>query len=364
MSGPKTTVWPLEPHTRAKHLILQRYLQAWLPIISSNRSRVVFIDGFAGPGVYEEGEAGSPVIAMRALIDHAHQGAISSAVHFVFIEADGRRAARLQEVVGDLVPALPKGATANVLQGAYADLLAHALDEIEANGKQLAPSLVFIDPFGVSGLPMALVRRILATPSCEVLINVMTGFIHRFVGSSEFEPHLDAIYGTDTWRAARALTGPARLEHLRRLYLEELTRPGATGSARYVRLFSMLKGANQPIYDLVFATNHARGIDRMNDAMWKVDAAGGERFSDATDPGQSTLLDAGASHDAGLIDMLRSTLAGRILTWDEVEEHIRHTPFRALRRPLLRAAKEPASGIRIESRTRGITPDARIHFAD
>ena len=24
MSGPKTTVWPLEPHTRAKHLILGR----------------------------------------------------------------------------------------------------------------------------------------------------------------------------------------------------------------------------------------------------------------------------------------------------------------------------------------------------
>jgi len=27
-------VWPLEPHTRAKHEILRRYLQAWTPILS------------------------------------------------------------------------------------------------------------------------------------------------------------------------------------------------------------------------------------------------------------------------------------------------------------------------------------------
>lgn len=362
MSGPKATVWPIEAHTQAKHRILQRYLQAWLPIISSNRGRVVFIDGFAGPGVYEGGEPGSPVIAMRALIDHAHQNAIGSEVHFMFFEADRRRADRLRAVVDELGPQLPKGSTATVLQGAYAELLAGALDEIEGNGKQLAPSLVFIDPFGVSGLPMSLVRRVLATPSCEVLINVMTGYIHRFVGSSEFEPKLDAIYGTPVWREARALSGPARLGYLRRLYLQELTRTDVAGSARYVRLFSMLNRANQPIYDLVFATNHRRGIDRMKDALWKVDATAGGRFSDGTDPDQATLLDAGDSHDAGLVAMLRSTLGGQTFHWRDVEEHIRRSPFRPLKRPLLRAGKVGGSGIRFATPARSIEADTQISF--
>jgi three-Cys-motif partner protein len=355
-------VWPIEPHTRAKHLILQRYLHAWLPIISRSRGRVVFIDGFAGPGVYEGGEEGSPVIALRALIDHAHRHLIASNVHFLFFEDDAKRAARLQEVVAPIAQALPDGSTATVMQGAYAQLLTAALDEIEGNGKQLAPSLVFIDPFGVSGLPMALVRRVLATPSCEVLINVMTGFMHRFVGAPEFEKHLDDIFGVPQWREARALEGAARVSFLRRLYLAELTRSDVAGRARYARLFSMFNKANQPIYDLVFATNHQLGVDRMKDALWRVDARGGERFSDATDPGQATLLDDSAGVEDRLVARLRATFAGRTVYWGEVEEAIRQSPFRIRRNPLKKAAADPASGVRMDSPGRGIGPLTRFTF--
>lgn len=362
MTGPKTTVWPIEAHTRAKHLILQRYMHAWLPIISRSRGRVVFIDGFAGPGIYEGGEEGSPVIALRALIDHAHRHLIASNVHFLFFEDDAKRAARLRDVVRPYAEALPPGCTATVMQGAYADLLNAALDEIEANGKQLAPSLVFIDPFGVSGLPMGLVRRVLATPSCEVLINVMTGYMHRFIAAPEFEKPLDSIFGVRDWRAARDLAGRDRVEFLRRLYLAELTRADVAGRARYARLFSMLNRSNQPIYDLVFATNHKTGIDKMKDALWRVDATGGERFSDATDPGQATLLDEGATHDEGVVAMLRGAFSGRTVFWSEIEERIRQSPFRILKGPLKKAAATAGSGVQMHSPTRAIGPLTQFSF--
>ena len=64
-------IWPIEPHTKAKHGILRRYLQAWFPIIAfSGSPRLVYVDGFAGPGEYDGGEEGSPAIAMRTLIEH------------------------------------------------------------------------------------------------------------------------------------------------------------------------------------------------------------------------------------------------------------------------------------------------------
>jgi three-Cys-motif partner protein len=54
----------LEPHTRAKHEILKRYLQAWMVILSQGRfPEILYIDGFAGPGQYEGGEAGSTTSA-------------------------------------------------------------------------------------------------------------------------------------------------------------------------------------------------------------------------------------------------------------------------------------------------------------
>lgn len=363
MAAPKKTLWEIEAHTKAKHLILQRYMQAWLPIISRRNGRVVFIDGFAGPGVYAGGEDGSPIIAMRALIDHAHKQAIQSEVHFVFFEADKKRSEHLSAIIDPICKDLPKGCSVSVSHGEYAKLLSDALDELEANGKQLAPSLVFVDPFGVSGLPMDLVRRVLATPSCEVLVNFMTGYAHRFISAPEFEKHLDEIFGTSDWRNGRALTGHARIDFLRKLYISELQRQDVTGGARYARAFSMLNAAGQPIYDLVFATNHPVGIDRMKDALWKVDANAGERFSDATDPDQPTLLDQGAGHDDGLIAMLRETFRGTTVSWSVVEERIRQSPYRILKMPLLRAAKDPDSGISISPRGRGIKEDALLSFS-
>jgi three-Cys-motif partner protein len=61
MAAPKQTIWKLEPHTRAKHEILKRYLQAWMIILSQGRfPEILYIDGFAGPGEYEGGKPDLP----------------------------------------------------------------------------------------------------------------------------------------------------------------------------------------------------------------------------------------------------------------------------------------------------------------
>ena len=70
MATPRTLLWPLEPHSKAKHLVLRNYLDAWLPILGSRSGRILFVDGFAGPGQYESGEEGSPVVALRAFAEH------------------------------------------------------------------------------------------------------------------------------------------------------------------------------------------------------------------------------------------------------------------------------------------------------
>src|SRR5690242_2162283 len=98
MSSPKPTIWPLDPHTRAKHEILRRYLRAWTPILSHGGFPVVqYIDGFAGPGRYSNGEEGSPVIALETALEH--KASIPGKIAFVFIEKDPARADMLAEIV-------------------------------------------------------------------------------------------------------------------------------------------------------------------------------------------------------------------------------------------------------------------------
>jgi three-Cys-motif partner protein len=69
VAKPESTIWPIVPHTSAKHTILRTYLDAWFPIMSW-KPRVVFLDGFAGPGRYEGGEPGSPIIALESAKTH------------------------------------------------------------------------------------------------------------------------------------------------------------------------------------------------------------------------------------------------------------------------------------------------------
>lgn len=49
LSKRKEVLWDLEEHSFGKHLVLQKYINAWFPILSKFNGRLLFIDGFAGP---------------------------------------------------------------------------------------------------------------------------------------------------------------------------------------------------------------------------------------------------------------------------------------------------------------------------
>ena len=87
MAEINTTVWKIEEHTKAKHEILKRYLGAWFPILSTYSDRIIYLDGFAGPGVYEGGEDGSPVIALQTAVNHVLAPRFKE-ITFFFIEKD------------------------------------------------------------------------------------------------------------------------------------------------------------------------------------------------------------------------------------------------------------------------------------
>ncbi len=100
MSKITTTIWDIEPHTEAKHAILRKYLDAWLPIITRWNGRVLYIDGFAGPGEYIGGKDGSPIIAIKAILEHRAE--IKSEVIMLFVEADTDRCEFLKQKISSL----------------------------------------------------------------------------------------------------------------------------------------------------------------------------------------------------------------------------------------------------------------------
>lgn len=287
MALPKKTTWSIKPHTKAKHLILEKYLQAWFPILARRNERIVYYDGFAGPGVYSEVEIGSPLIALNAAKGHKYQP--GTELVFIFVEEREDRATSLRQVIGAEEKNLPTNFRCVVINQRFETALSKTLDDLDQRGLSIAPTFAFIDPLGIKGLPFSLIERLLNYDQCEVLITFMSSAIERFV--SELPEYVNELIGNPTASATIA-SSQNRVAKARELYSSSLN-----NIANFVRFFEMKDKRNRTIYDLFFATNHSLGHERMKEAMWKADESGLFSFSDATDPNQIVLFSPDPARD-------------------------------------------------------------------
>lgn len=279
MAVPRTTLWRRDAHTEGKHLVLENYLKAWFPILGmGNRNgRILFVDGFAGPGEYEGGEEGSPVVAMRVLAEHSAKSMINAEVVFFFIENEPRRVQHLSSRVAHWHPRLPATAKVHVREGSFDGSMTDVLDDLDEQGRRMAPALVMIDPFGVKGMPMHLIRRILANPMCEVYVSFMWEAMNRFVSEPEFEAPMDDLFGSRVWREAKQLAGNERKDFLHESYRQQLKEAGA----KQVVHFHLFAG-NRLKYSIFFGTGHTKGSDLMKKAIWKIAPWGDYAFRGGT----------------------------------------------------------------------------------
>ena len=165
-----------------KHGILKRYPDVFTAKTGSAAlaGKVVYLDGFAGPGRYkpEEGQAegaeGSPLLAVRTA---TKAGAFHRTLHCVFVERDPEYFENLSET---LAREAPQDMVYEVLRG---DVNQH-LDTVLALARD-SPLLAFLDPFG-TGLPYTeMTDRLLRQPkwpATEVLLNFNLQSVWRIGG--------------------------------------------------------------------------------------------------------------------------------------------------------------------------------------
>lgn len=311
MAAPRETIWELEPHTRAKHEILKRYLQAWMVILSQGRfPELLYVDGFAGPGEYK---VGSPIIALDTAL--AYRPPLTAKVHFLFVDKDVERANHLRTLIAQRT--LPANFSVTVEGGvSFEEAFERRYSSFVRSGR-LMPTFAFIDPFGWTGAPLSLVRKILGQKNCEVFINFMYEEINRFIGHPDQVQNFDSFFGTDTWKSCVAERDPRQRNRcLHDLYLRQLNQ-----IARYVRSFEMSNARDVTDYFLFYATSELLGLKKMKEAMWKVDESGEFRFSDATDPNQLVLFEKAPSVPT-LQKHIRSACGGRDIRVGDIETSV------------------------------------------
>ncbi len=151
-------LWPLDDHTRAKHGVLRSYLLAWLAVMGQQAQkiarpgaeapRLLVVDGFAGPGRYATGEEGSPLIMLKALLEHdAFERMGGVEFLYLFIEHDERRVVHLQEELDQID--LPSNVKVTLEHGEFEATFGEIVEDIHGReGRTLVPTFAFIDSFG------------------------------------------------------------------------------------------------------------------------------------------------------------------------------------------------------------------------
>lgn len=320
-------LWDQPPHTAAKHALLKAYLDAWFPIMARYNRRIVYYDAFAGPGLYSGGEEGSPIVALKTLLDHDHFSKMPGTEFlFLFNEVDKNCVEHLQEMVDALKAGRkpwPSNVTVGINNDSFINLTSEIVDDLEARKRNLAPTFAFVDPVGVSATPMDILRRLTDFEKGEMLLYFAHEFVVRQCASGVIDTALTNLFGTEDYKGAESLSGAQRSQYLHDLYKRQLH---DVCGFPYIQSFAMYDMRGKRLYDLYYCTREPIGMDRMKQSMWRIAPAGDFTFHDRL-ADQDVLF--GSDVDTSpLQDHLLQHFAGQAVDITTVTNHvIVATPF-------------------------------------
>jgi len=324
--------------------MLARYLNGWYPSLSKWNGRIVYLDGFAGRGRYNDGSEGSPLVALRTLLDHRYFPQMSHREFiFYFVEANMENAASLQQEIDAFKasrPPWPTNIRDHVVNDEFDSTANAILALLREQKRNLAPTFAFVDPFGYSGLPMGLLADLLAYPRTELFANFMVGHVQRFIRRDGQENAMRSLFGADVHQVLDGYNGQDdRVQYLRGVYKKQLHE---LVGFDYVQSFGMINSTGNMGYYLFHGTRHPLGVKLMKEAMWNIDPGGGYVFSDRL-ADQDVLFEREPDLTPLQRNLLRRYAGQQGVAVKAIEDHtLLQTPFRETHvRPVLRQCHLP-----------------------
>lgn len=259
--------WVLKVHSAAKHQILHGYLGAWLAILGQAKRgnerahhQLILIDGFAGRGTYVDGQAGSPKIMYERAVELVEAGLVEG-VGIRCSEKDPTNYAHLKAMCGELTkhPSVRIKASEETFQEVGERFAGWAEKQLPP-----PPAFIFIDPFGISGVSLDLLRRLMKLERLEVFLTLMVRDPARFLTENNYAVPLTELFGGETWR--ECIHADDKTQSLMFKFRDIVL----DGIAEYALPYRVFEDERQTVlYYLVHLTNNDLGMREMKKAMMK-----------------------------------------------------------------------------------------------
>ena len=248
--------------TWVKHNILGRYLEVFALIIGSKWPSITYIDGFSGPwkAQSEDLSDSSFSVALTALRKarqaHARKGR-SLDIRCAFVEKSRPRFRELEAFAQSVTDA-----TTCTINSEFESAVPQMVQFVQEDPNTFA--FTFIDNTGWTGFSLPRIAPLLRLRNSEVLINIMSSFIGRFITAEETRTSLAQLFGTTDYDERLShLSGISRDDGIAELYCDRL---GQDCDFQHVhRAIILYPNRDQTHFQLIYGTRHPKGVQKFKE---------------------------------------------------------------------------------------------------
>ena len=298
--------------TLIKHFILKRYLSRFGRIVLlSNWKSVTYVDCFSGPWNSHTDDLSDTSFAialaeLRGIRNQCRERGRDVKLRCFFLEREREPYSKLKAYADQVDDAQVATRHAD-LQGSVGEIVSF----VQQGGRDTFP-FIFIDPTGWTGFAMDTITPLLRLEPGEVLVNLMTKDIRRFIEwpQEQTQESFDRLFGRPGVKAKVAgLQGQDRDDAVVDEYRESVRQ---FGGFRYVCPAIVLHpDQDRTHFHLVYASRHRKGVEVFKEAERKaMDVQVGAR-AEAEDrrrqasSGMASLFSAKEMHSSDYYETLR-----------------------------------------------------------
>lgn len=250
--------------TLVKHIILRNYLVRLAIVVGSHWDAITYVDCFSGPWNVrsEDLKDSSFSIALEELRkarDHLRKRGRNLSLRCLFLEKN-RAAYRQLKAFADQVEDASIKTKNSEFERSTEEILAFV-----RQGGSSSFAFFFIDPTGWTGYPMSSMAPLLKHKPGEVLINLMTAHILRFIDHVDKQEGFKAWYGSEDYKKElRGLEGLDREDALVDGYCEQVMKIG--GFPYTCPAIVLHPEKDQTHFHLIYATRDPKGVEEFKAA--------------------------------------------------------------------------------------------------
>ena len=257
------------PWSIIKDQVLRSYLPSYLAKVNKLGKPILIVDGFAGPGKFEDGSEGSPLI-----ICSAAESFVPGKYRAFFINKDRVHHEKLTNFLLE----------ANLLEPTVTPILGDAVEILPNLRRNIRDHTVFLylDPFGPTGSPFHILEPFLTRDkrfSTEIVLMMHMPIVHRLAARNavlegreydtliqQYHTAMTETFGGEYWKSIMLddqLSPEEREFHLINAYKEKLSQ-----YLPFVGSCPVRASRHERIkYFIVFASRHPDAMLLMNDSM-------------------------------------------------------------------------------------------------